>query len=63
MPLRKTVCVLLSHLGKPKKVLGDGRGAAMDLHKWDLSFSCHQDVLLVMEDSRQVHTPIERDIR
>lgn len=45
------------HLGKPKKVLGDGGGAALDLYQWDLIFSSHQDVFLVVEHSSQVHTP------
>ena len=45
------------HLGKPKKVLGDGGGAALNLHQWDLIFSGHQDVLLVIEHSSQVHAP------
>ncbi len=45
------------HLGKPWKVMGDGGGAALDLHKWDLIFGCHQDVFLVVEHSRQVHAP------
>jgi len=45
------------YLGKPKEVLGDGGGAALDLHQWDLIFGCHQDVFLVVEHSRQVHAP------
>lgn len=45
------------YLGKPKKVVGDGGGAALDLHQWDLIFSRHQDVFLVVEHSSQVHAP------
>lgn len=52
------MCVQLTvHLGKPMKVLGDGGGAAVDLHQRDLIFSRHQDVLLVVEHSSQVHAP------
>ncbi len=39
--------------------MGDGGGAALDLHQWDLIFSCHQDVFLVVEHSSQVHAPNE----
>lgn len=53
-------CVRLTyHLGKPRKVVGDGGGAALDLHQWDLIFSCNQDVFLVVEHSSQVHAPNE----
>ena len=51
-------CVVLTvYLCKPEEVLDDGGGAALDLHQRDLIFSRHQDVLLVVENSRQVHTP------
>lgn len=54
------ICILLTvYLGKPEKVLGDGGGAALDLHQWDLIFSGHQDVFLVVEHSSQVHAPNE----
>lgn len=39
--------------------MDDRGGAALDLHQRDLIFSCHQDVLLVVEHSGQVHTPNE----
>ncbi|KAF3846770.1 hypothetical protein F7725_003848 [Dissostichus mawsoni] len=57
-------CVVLTvHLCKPEEVLDDGGGAALDLHQRDLIFSRHQDVLLVVENSRQrldfvVSTPV-----
>lgn len=51
------------HLGKPKEVLGDGGGAALDLHQWDLIFGCDQDVILVVEHSRQVHPPDRINLR
>jgi len=53
----RAACV--PHLGKPKEVMSDGGRAALDLHKWDLIFSCDQDVLLVVEYSCQVYTPDE----
>lgn len=51
------------HLGKPRKVVGDRGGAAVDLHQRDLIFSGHQDVLLVVEHSGQVHAPNEINMR
>lgn len=59
LELTNTRVLLTAHLGKPRKVVGDGGGAALDLHQWDLIFSCHQDVFLVVEHSSQVHTPNE----
>lgn len=57
------MCVVLTvHLGKPKEVVGDGGGAALDLHKWDLIFSCQQDVVLVVEDGCQVNAPNEEEM-
>lgn len=53
----------MAYLGKPKKVLGDGGGAALDLHQRDLIFTRHQNVFLVVEYSRQVHTPDENNIK
>lgn len=50
---------MTAHLGKPRKVVDDRGGAALDLHQRDLIFRCHQDVLLVVEHSGQVHTPNE----
>lgn len=50
-------------LGKPKEVVDDGGGAALDLHQWDLIFSRHQDVFLVVEHSSQVHAPNEISMR
>lgn len=51
------------HLGKPEEVMDDGGGAALDLHQWDLIFSCHQDVFLVVKHSCQVHAPKQVNIR
>lgn len=50
---------LTAHLGKPREVVDNRGGAALDLHQRDLIFSCHQDVLLVVEHCGQVHTPNE----
>lgn len=55
--------LLTAHLGKPRKVVGDGGGAALDLHEWDLIFSCNQDVFLVVEHSSQVRAPNNVNIR
>lgn len=55
--------LLTVHLGKPKEVMSDGGRAAMDLHQWDLIFSCHQDVFFVVEHSCQVHAPNEINMR
>lgn len=55
--------LLMVHLGKPKEVLGDGGGAALDLHQWELIFSCQQDVFLVVAHCCQVYAPNEIDIR
>lgn len=55
--------LLTVHLGKPKEVVSDGGGAALDLHQWELIFSCQQDVFLVVEHCCQVHAPNEIDIR
>lgn len=46
-------------LGKPGEVVDDGGGAAIDLHQRDLVLSRHQDVVLLVEHSGQVHTPGE----
>lgn len=51
------------HLSKPKKIMGDGGGAALDLHQRNLVFSCHQDAVFVVEDSGQVHSPDENDVK
>lgn len=53
---------LTIHLSKPKEVLSDGGGAALDLHQRDLIFSCHQDAVFVVEYSRQVYTPEEINV-
>lgn len=55
-------CSSVVHLSKPQEVLGDGGGAALDLHQWDLIFCRHQDVVLVVENSCQVHAPNNTDI-
>lgn len=37
-----SVCVGASaHLSEPKKIIGDGGGAALDLYQRDLVFTCH----------------------
>lgn len=54
--------VVTGHLGKPEEVVGDGGGAALDLHEWNLIFSCQQDVVLVVEHGCQVHAPNEEEI-
>lgn len=54
---------MTAHLGKPKEVLSDGGGAALDLHQRDLIFSCHQDVVFVVEYCRQIYTPEEISVR
>lgn len=46
---------MTANLGKPKEVLGDGGGAALDFHQWELIFCCHQDVVFVVEHGSQVH--------
>lgn len=57
-----SVCVGASaHLSEPKKIMGDGGGAALDLYKRDLVFTCHQDVVFLVEHGGQVHTPDEND--
>lgn len=43
--------------------MGDGGGAALDLHQRNLVFSCHQDAVFVVEDSGQVHSPDENDAK
>lgn len=59
MYVQTNVC----HLRKPKEVLGDGGGAALDLHQRDLFFRRHQDVFLVVEHSCQVHAPNETNMK
>lgn len=55
-------CAWMSaHLSEPKKVMGDGGGAALNLYQRDLVFSCHQNVVFVVEHSGHVHTPDEND--
>lgn len=57
---QECICIQEStdvHLGKPKEVMGDGGGAALDFHQWELIFSCQQDVFLVVEHRCQVHSP------
>lgn len=57
-------CIAMTaHLSEPKKIMGDGGGAALDLYQRDLVFSCHQDVVFVVEDSGQIHSPDENDAR
>lgn len=59
-----TACIgMTAHLSEPKKIMGDGGGAALDLYQRDLVFSCHQDVVFVVEDSGQIHSPDENDAR
>lgn len=48
---------LIANLGKPKEVLSDGGGAALDLHQWELVICCDQDVFHFVEHSCQVYTP------
>lgn len=43
--------------------MGDGGAAALDLYQRDLVFSRHQDVVFVVEDSGQVHSPDGNDAR
>lgn len=50
-----------AHLSEPKKIMGDGGGAALDLYQRDLVFTCHQDVVVLVEHGGQVHTPGEND--
>lgn len=64
MRIDSVACVgTIAHLSEPKKILRDGGGAALDLYQRDLVFSCHQDVVFVVEDSGQVHSPGEKDPR
>lgn len=52
-----SACVrVTAHLREPKKIMGDGGGAALDLNQRDLVFSCHQDVVFLVEHGGQVHT-------
>lgn len=59
-----TACVgTTAHLSQPKKIMGDGGGAALDLYQRNLVFRGNQDVVFVVEDSGQVHSPDENDAR
>lgn len=49
----------IAHLSKPRKVMDDWSGAALNLHQRDLVFCSHKDVVLVVEHSGQIHTPNE----